>query len=90
MRLAKEVTRLRHWGEPELTASSIGLTMPRRNRVVRWDQIVGITPQWRGRRGRVRIDVAPGSGGAMYISTTRPDALAATIAAEREEWEGRA
>lgn len=89
-RLVKDVTRLRHWGEPELTASPIGLTMPRRNRVVRWEQIVGITPQRRGRRGRVRIDVAPESGGAMFIPTTRPAALAAIIAAERKKWEGRA
>lgn len=88
-RLVEEITRLRHWGEPELTASPIGLTMPRRNRVVRWDQIISVTPQRRGRRGLVRIDVAPSSGGAMFIPTTRPEALAATIAAERKQWEGR-
>lgn len=88
-RFFEEVTRLRHWGEPELTASPIGLTMPRRKRVVRWEHIVSVTPQRRGRRGRVRIDVAPSSGDAMFIPTTRPEALAATIAAERKEWEPR-
>lgn len=88
-RLFEEITRLRHWGEPELTASPTGLSMPRRNRVVRWEHIVSVTPQRRGRRGRVRIDVAPFSGGAMFIPTTRPEAMAATIAAERKEWEGR-
>ena len=54
-RFAEEIGRVRHWGEPELTASPIGLAMPRRNRVVRWEEIVGITPQRRGRRA------APGS-----------------------------
>nr|WP_310525279.1 hypothetical protein [Polymorphobacter sp.] len=88
-RLFEEITRLRHWGEPELTASPIGLTMPRRNRVVRWEHIVSVTPQRRGRRGRVRIDVALCSGGAMFVPTTRPEALAATIAAEQKAWEPR-
>lgn len=89
VRCVGDIVRLRHWGEPELAASATGLTMPRRNRVIRWEDIVAVTPQRRGRRRRVRVDVSGAAGNAVFIPTTRPEALAATILAERKEWEPR-
>lgn len=87
VRIVGEARRLQHWGEPELTASPIGLTIVRRDAVIHWGDIVSVTPQRRGGRKSVRIGVPAEKGRAVYIASERPEDLAATILAEKRKRE---
>lgn len=78
-RLIQEIRLLRHWGEPTVMASPAGLIVAKRDLLLPWAEIVSVTPENRGSRGRVRIRMTDKRQPDVFIATRKPAALASAI-----------
>lgn len=68
VRLADEIWRLRHWGEPTLIMSDKGLLIARSGRLIPWPQLREVTRERRGLR------VKSGQR-SILLPTRQPEAL---------------